>query len=66
MAIDRVIENQKAAMPEPYLSMRARGALMFDHEAMKKMVLGGYTAEGGYSITVHAIGDRAVRKEFDI
>ncbi len=56
---DSVIENQKAAMLEPYLSTGDRGALYFDREALGKMVLGA--AELGYHATVHTIGDWAAR-----
>lgn len=63
ITIDSVIENQKAAMLEPYLSTGDRGSLMIDHETMKMMVLGA--AEEGFNITVHAIGDRGVRAALD-
>ena len=60
ITIDSVIENQKAAVLEPYLSTGDRGLLYLGPEAMKKVVLD--TAEKGYGITVHTIGDRAVRE----
>jgi predicted amidohydrolase YtcJ len=59
VTIDSVIENQKAAVLEPYLSTGDRGSLMIDRETMKTMVLGA--AEAGFHTTVHTIGDRAVR-----
>lgn len=51
---DSVLENQKAAMLEPYLTTGDRGALMFNHEALSKMVFGA--TEKGYSVISHAIG----------
>jgi predicted amidohydrolase YtcJ len=63
ITIDSVLENQKAAMLEPYLSTGDRGSLYFDHDQMKQMVLG--VAKKGYNVTVHAIGDRAVRETLD-
>ena len=56
---DSVVENQKAAMLEPYLSTGDTGSLYFDREALRKMALG--VAELGYHITVHTIGDAAAR-----
>lgn len=63
ISIDSVLENQKAALLEPYLSTGDRGSLYFDHEQMKQMVLG--VAKLGYNVTVHCIGDRAVRETLD-
>ena len=60
ITIDSVIENQKAAVLEPYLSTGDRGSLYLGAEAMEKVVL--ETAKKGYGITVHTIGDRAVRE----
>ena len=60
ITIDSVVENQKAAVLEPYLSTGDRGSLYLGPDAMKKVVL--ETAEKGYGITVHTIGDRAVRE----
>ncbi|TNF78143.1 MAG: amidohydrolase [Acidobacteria bacterium] len=56
---DSVIENQKAAMLEPYLSTGDKGALYFDREALGRMAIGA--AELGYHFTVHTIGDAAAR-----
>lgn len=61
---DSVIENQKAAMLEPYLSTGDTGALYFDRYALGKMVLGA--AEKGYHSTVHTIGDAAVRTALQV
>lgn len=61
---DSVIENQKAAMLEPYLSTGDNGALYFDRHALGKMVLGA--AEKGYHSTVHTIGDAAVRTALQV
>jgi predicted amidohydrolase YtcJ len=56
---DSGIENQKAAVLEPYLSTGDTGSLYFDREALGKMALGA--AELGYHFTVHTIGDAAAR-----
>ena len=56
---DSVIENQKAAVLEPYLSTGDTGSLYFDREALGKMALDA--AELGYHFTVHTIGDAAAR-----
>ena len=63
ITIDSVIENQKAAVLKPYLSTGDRGSLYLGPDAMKKVVL--ETAKKGYGITVHTIGDRAVRETFN-
>jgi predicted amidohydrolase YtcJ len=66
---DSVLENQKAALEEPYLkegtiATTNRGALYFDKETMLGMMQG--VAEGGQQGTaIHAIGDRAVRTALD-
>lgn len=60
---DSVLENQKAAMLAPYVSTGDRGALMFDKEALGKMVVG--SASKGYNVISHAIGDWAVRENLD-
>ena len=64
ISADSVIENQKAAMLEPYLSTGDTGALYFDREALGKLVLGA--AELGYHATVHTIGDKAVRTALEV
>ena len=56
---DSVIENQKAAMLEPYLSTGDRGALYFTREELAKMATDA--AKLGYGITIHTIGDAASR-----
>lgn len=61
---DSVIENQKAAMLEPYLSTGDTGSLYFDRHALGRMVLGA--AERGYHSTVHTIGDAAVRTALQV
>jgi predicted amidohydrolase YtcJ len=63
ITLDSVLENQKAAMLEPYPTTGNPGALYFDHEQMKSMVLGA--AAKGYHVTVHCIGDLAVRATLD-
>jgi predicted amidohydrolase YtcJ len=60
ITIDSVIENQKAAMLEPYPTTGDRGMLYLGSEAMEKVVL--EAAKKGYGITVHTTGDRAVRE----
>jgi predicted amidohydrolase YtcJ len=63
ITLDSVLENQKAAMLEPYLSTGDQGSLYFDHQQMKDMVLG--VADKGFNVTVHCIGDRGVRGALD-
>jgi predicted amidohydrolase YtcJ len=60
---DSVLENQKAAMLKPYLTTKDRGSLMFNQEALQKMVLGA--TEKNYNVISHAIGDWAVRENLD-
>ena len=60
---DGVIENQKAAMLEPYEASDERGALHFSPEQMDALTLGA--ANAGYHVVVHAIGDRAIRHALD-
>ncbi len=60
ITIDSVIENQKAATLEPFLNTGDRGSLYLGAEAMEKVCM--ETAKKGYGITVHTIGDRAVRE----
>ena len=60
ITIDSVVENQKAATLAPYLNTGELGSLYLGGEAMKKVCL--ETAKKGYGITVHTIGDRAVRE----
>ena len=60
---DSVLENQKAALLEPYQSTGDRGALMFDKDALSKMVFGSVSR--GFNVIVHAIGDWAIRENLD-
>jgi len=60
---DSVLENQKAAMLKPYLTTKDRGALMFNRQALEKMILGA--ARQDYNVISHAIGDWAVRENLD-
>jgi predicted amidohydrolase YtcJ len=60
ITIDSVVENQKAAVLEPYLNTGECGSLYLGTEAMEKVCL--EVAKRGYGITVHAIGDRGVRE----
>lgn len=60
VTIDSVVENQQAAVLEPFLNTGELGSLYLGAEAMKKVCL--QTAKKGYGITVHAIGDRGVRE----
>ncbi len=61
---DSVIENQKAAMLEPYLSTGDNGSLYFDRGSLGAMALGA--AELGYNTTVHTIGDAATRNALQV
>ena len=56
---DSVIENQKAAMLEPYLSTGDTGSLYFTREELAKMAIDA--AKLGYGTTIHTIGDAAAR-----
>jgi predicted amidohydrolase YtcJ len=56
---DSVIENQKAALLEPYLSTGEHGSLYFTREELAKMATDA--AALGYGTTVHTIGDAAAR-----
>lgn len=56
---DSVIENQKAALLEPYLSTGDLGSLYFSREELAAMAIDA--AELGYGITIHTIGDAAAR-----
>jgi predicted amidohydrolase YtcJ len=60
---DSVLENQKAALLEPYLTTGDRGSLYFDKEALRKMVFG--VAEKGYNVISHAVGDWSIRENLD-
>jgi len=64
VSCDSVIENQKAAMLEPYLTTGDRGSLYFDRDALGRMVLDA--AEKGYHSTVHTIGDAATRTALQV
>lgn len=61
---DSVVENKKAALLEPYENdPNNYGSLYFDHDALMAMILP--TARAGFNVTIHAIGDRAVRTALD-
>ncbi|MEM7147928.1 MAG: amidohydrolase [Verrucomicrobiota bacterium] len=60
---DSVVENQKAAFIDPYLTTGDNGSLYFDKEALLEMVLPA--AEKGFHITIHTIGDLATRTALD-
>lgn len=65
---DSVLENQKAALEQPYLKdgktpTTNSGALYFDKPAMLTMMQG--VAKAGQGTAFHAIGDRAVRTVLD-
>ncbi len=60
---DSVMENQKAAMLEPYLTTGDRASLYFDHDALRELVLGA--AEKGHGVALHCIGDWGVRAALD-
>ena len=65
---DSVLENQKAALEQPYLkdgtlSTGDRGLLYFDRPTLLWMMQG--VARQGQGTAIHAIGDRAVRTALD-
>ena len=60
---DSVIENQKAAMLEPFLTTGDRGSLYFDRAQLNAMTIPA--AEKGFNVTIHTIGDWAVRTALD-
>ena len=65
---DSVLENQKAALEQPYLKDGKTpttnfGALYFDKPTMLAMMQG--VAKAGQGTAIHAIGDRAVRTALD-
>lgn len=57
---DSVIDNQTAAMLEPYVTTGERAQLYFPPEQLKDLAAGA--AELGHGVIMHAIGDRAVRE----
>jgi predicted amidohydrolase YtcJ len=63
LVADSVMENQKAAMLEPYLSTGDPASLYFDRAALEKLVFAA--AEKGHGTATHCIGDRAVREALD-
>jgi predicted amidohydrolase YtcJ len=65
---DSVLENQKAALEQPYLKdgktpTANSGALYFDTPALLAMMQG--VAQAGQGTAIHAIGDRTVRTALD-
>ncbi len=56
--IDGVLENRKAALFEPYLDTRDKGALNFAPEVTIRMAK--EVAAAGLDVYMHTIGDRAV------
>jgi predicted amidohydrolase YtcJ len=65
---DSVLENQKAALQQPYLKdgttpTSNRGALYFEQPTILGMMQG--VAKAGQGTAIHAIGDRAVRTALD-
>jgi len=65
---DSVLENQKAALEQPYLKdgttpTSNRGALYFEQPTILGMMQG--VAKAGQGTAIHAIGDRAVRTALD-
>lgn len=61
---DSVLENQQAAMLQPYFSTKKKGSLMFNQSSLEKMVLGA--AENNFNVINHAIGDWAIRENLDV
>jgi predicted amidohydrolase YtcJ len=65
---DSVLENQKAALEQPYLKDGKTpttnfGALYFDQPTLLSMMQG--VARAGQGTAIHAIGDRTVRTALD-
>jgi hypothetical protein len=65
---DSVLENQKAALEQPYLKNGKTptsnyGALYFDQPTLLSMMQG--VARAGQGTAIHAIGDRTVRTALD-
>lgn len=65
---DSVLENQKAALEQPYLKdgripTSSRGALYFEQPTLLGMMQAA--AKMGQGTAIHAIGDRAVRTALD-
>ena len=65
---DSVLENQKAALEQPYLKDGTTptsnfGALYFDQPTLLSMMQG--VAQAGQGTAIHAIGDRTVRTALD-
>ena len=56
---DSVVENQKAAVLDPYLSTGEHGSLYFTREELANMAI--EAAKLGYGTTIHTIGDAAAR-----
>lgn len=56
---DSVVENQKAAVLDPYLSTGENGSLYFTREQLAAMTIDA--ARLGYGTTIHTIGDAAAR-----
>lgn len=57
---DSVIDNQTAAMLEPYVTTGDRARLYFDPETLQRLSV--EAAERGHGVIMHAIGDWAVRE----
>jgi predicted amidohydrolase YtcJ len=65
---DSVLENQKAALEQPYLKDGTTpttnfGALYFEKSSLLSMMQG--VAQSGQGTAIHAIGDRTVRTALD-
>lgn len=60
---DSVLENQTAALLEPYLSTGDCGYLYFEPEQLDRLVAAASAA--GFGIVYHAIGDRTARTGLD-
>jgi len=60
---DSVLENQNAAMLEPYRSTGDRGSLYFDQGQLMSMIFPA--ADRGFHVVIHTIGDRATRAGLD-
>lgn len=60
---DSVIDNQTAAMIEPYATTGEHGSLYFTPEELTATV--GAAAKAGQNLIIHALGDRAVHESLN-
>ncbi len=61
---DSVINNQTAALLEPYVTTGERGSLYFDADTLRGLAIAA--ADMGHGVVIHTLGDRAVRTGLDV